>query len=585
MSIFGTEELNSLGRDNPARVPATLAESLESGYNTMDSSLTSRSLLYNRFEDIRTEAESAFGERFWNPGDFSHTSQLNDRSEEAFFKELNRRRESLPDPRTFPDYTSESIRKDIAEERAADRAERADISEREGTLGAIAAGIGSFGGAMADPILLSSLLIGAPWSTGVIRTAMIEAGIGLTVEVPIQAAIQVGRQQFGEPIDVGEAATNVLIAGLGAGVFAGGIKAVIAGGKRLIASGRASQEVRDAVDNLVDLEASMASNPFPDTRGGRSAHISRLEEAEVRAHGGTVRAAYLADTAVGRVQTGQLPGRVEIEAAETTKLNEIQLVKQKRDDPELDKNEKAAGTRGAIFDIIDDTGEEVGFVRVERSAIDEQGDSAIIVGDVEAIKGKNVFGPRVMRQLLDQVRDEFPEATFIGGDRITGAREAAGVGGPMLVPLPVRPKKPTITKFRPRVAADFPDETIKAGLSLSKFVTKALKELEGDGKQFVPGSKGLREVFSNKERMEILGGNVKPMDRSGEKIRSQAGAERWDSVVRAAEADEVSPSLHMTDANTGASRSWSMKSLADDIAEDEAINRELVGCVAAGVVP
>ncbi len=128
------------------------------------------------------------------------------------------------------------------------------------------------------------------------------------------------------------------------------------------------------------------------------------------------------------------------------------------------------------------------------------------------------------------------------------------------------------------------DNAIKANISLSKFVQKAIKEIEADERQFIPGDKGLRETFTNKDVTELDIVDIRPVDRAGEKVRAQAGAERWDGMVRAIEAEEAGPSIHVTDAATGESKSFSMRALADDIAEDEAITRELATCVTAGVV-
>lgn len=79
------------------------------------------------------------------------------------------------------------------------------------------------------------------------------------------------------------------------------------------------------------------------------------------------------------------------------------------------------------FDMVDETGKSAGFVELNESA-DGKRLWVDIVGDRRAGFGPGSFGPTMMRRLLEQVKELFPEAEELAGWRVSGARKATGGG-------------------------------------------------------------------------------------------------------------------------------------------------------------
>ncbi len=75
---------------------------------------------------------------------------------------------------------------------------------------------------MTDPPVFASMFFGAPWATGILRAALIEAGAAGGGELLAQIGIQTSRTAFGEEPDIEEAATAVGVAAAGAGAEGGG---------------------------------------------------------------------------------------------------------------------------------------------------------------------------------------------------------------------------------------------------------------------------------------------------------------------------------------------------------------------------
>lgn len=117
-----------------------------------------------------------------------------------------------------------------AMDRARQSRERAALTrERSTSWGSFWGDLaGSMGGALTDPINVSSMAFGAGWSSGILRTALIEAGIvGAS-----QTAIEIGTWGYKRQVDptwgAGDAAANIVTAGAAGGAFGAGIKTVAA---------------------------------------------------------------------------------------------------------------------------------------------------------------------------------------------------------------------------------------------------------------------------------------------------------------------------------------------------------------------
>jgi len=179
-----------------------------------------------------------------------------ERQAERFFGELQQRARETPEVFRGLPTTLEEARGITREEveAARERAER--VAFRAGTAGQVGQVLGGLTGAVSDPLILGSMLLGAPASAGILRTAGIEAGIGAGVEVPIQAGVQASRARLGLDASLERALENIAFAGIGGAVFGGGFRALgrLAGR----AAGQASNAARLRVNERV-REATLAA--------------------------------------------------------------------------------------------------------------------------------------------------------------------------------------------------------------------------------------------------------------------------------------------------------------------------------------
>jgi hypothetical protein len=76
------------------------------------------------------------------------------------------------------------------------------------------------------------------------------------------------------------------------------------------------------------------------------------------------------------------------------------------------------------FELMDEKGAVVGALNLST----QDGGKTLYVDGITGVNGLGPrdFGPALMRDLLRQIKQEFPEATAIKGHRVSGAREAAG---------------------------------------------------------------------------------------------------------------------------------------------------------------
>jgi hypothetical protein len=76
------------------------------------------------------------------------------------------------------------------------------------------------------------------------------------------------------------------------------------------------------------------------------------------------------------------------------------------------------------FTLNDEKGNVIGALNIST----QQGGKVLYVDNIYGVNGLGPrdFGPALMRDLLKQIKEAFPEATMIKGHRVSGAREAAG---------------------------------------------------------------------------------------------------------------------------------------------------------------
>lgn len=80
---------------------------------------------------------------------------------------------------------------------------------------------------------------------------------------------------------------------------------------------------------------------------------------------------------------------------------------------------------GHTFALVDEAGTDHGHLLLSE----HDGGKRLYVDEIFTREGAQAFGPRVMRDLLQQVKKEFPEAETLEGVRVSGARDKAGVQG------------------------------------------------------------------------------------------------------------------------------------------------------------
>jgi diguanylate cyclase (GGDEF)-like protein len=116
---------------------------------------------------------------------------------------------------------NDDISKDFADKRLLS----ASVRQRANTAGDVGAGLGYLAAPLQEPLVLATLPFGAAGSAGILRTMLIEAAVAGGTEAFIQPQVFDFKQQIDSPYTVGDAVTNVVTAGAGAGLIAGTIKA------------------------------------------------------------------------------------------------------------------------------------------------------------------------------------------------------------------------------------------------------------------------------------------------------------------------------------------------------------------------
>jgi len=224
------------------------------------------------------------------------------------------------------------------------------------------------------------------------------------------------------------------------------------------------------------------------------------------------------------LETGHGPTdaiRASIHAEPLFDAERMQKLKLEPEDTSHLTDMEAALQPGRRFNLIDQGGKNIGSLSVYEDTINNHLDINWIGGRRPGEAVANAFGPRVIRDLLAQIKNEFPNVETIGGMRVSGARVEAGKGRGIakislrnpspdmlenlafhmnVVSSPIALVPPTanfaphgfktnraefvaIASFKAKDALDMvtPEYTTSSiGKELNKFFTKRLKELAGD---------------------------------------------------------------------------------------------------------
>ena len=129
---------------------------------------------------------------------------------------------------------------------------------------------------MTDPPVLIFMFFGAPWATGILRAAVIEATAAGAGEVAAQVAIQLSRRQFGEEPDIVAAGAGVLAPVVRGG--AAGVRALLKQAQGSDLRGSLAKAAERFLRRQVELED---TSLFHDAPAARAEHAARLSEAQV----------------------------------------------------------------------------------------------------------------------------------------------------------------------------------------------------------------------------------------------------------------------------------------------------------------
>jgi len=201
--------------------------------------------------------------------------------------------EQHPDNPVPPFPSTEELDEAAHQRRMAIQGEADDTFSRpRSTGGAVASIGGNVAGGGVDPINILSLGTGAGATTGILRTALVEAGIGLGTQFGIEShGMATGWRQAGDPeYGLDDAALSVGMTGLTAGVLGGGLKAGGRGVSWLTGSARETlakraagdpsvppmtdaqaRVIQDAANVLESVEDIEARNPLDATDAGAAA--------------------------------------------------------------------------------------------------------------------------------------------------------------------------------------------------------------------------------------------------------------------------------------------------------------------------
>lgn len=303
MTDYARDLIDDASRNIAPGPPADVGESLRSGYNlTLNTANAAGEVVAvrNRWGEYLDEVRTITGEEFSNPldandplgdmaGPNAHT-RAQARAEKETWDRIKALREKHPNLAVRGPL---EIRAEVAKDRARLRSERSEVAARESGLSSVAGFVGEAAGILIDPPVLGSMSFGASVASGVLRGALIDAGINAGVETMQQGFIQGTREQFGEEASLSEAAVNVATAAGGGFLLSGVLRAGGAGLRRLRAR---STEADDAAAYLSRYDEMEQATPFNDTPAARAEHVERFDEAMAAQREG--RPARLADEPV-----------------------------------------------------------------------------------------------------------------------------------------------------------------------------------------------------------------------------------------------------------------------------------------------
>lgn len=175
----------------------------------------------------------------------------------------------------FPD--DDAVKPQVLERAGAVRAESEKLASRSSSWSSAIGGFAGVAvGAMADPINMLTMGLSGP-ASGVLRTALVEGGIGLVSETAVQAATMGFKQEVDPNFTGADAFREILAAGAGSAALAGGLKSIAAAWHRA-ATGEWPRGTKDAAA-VVMREASVPASRMDRSANGQAVYRAAVEKA------------------------------------------------------------------------------------------------------------------------------------------------------------------------------------------------------------------------------------------------------------------------------------------------------------------
>lgn len=203
---------------------------------------------------------------------------------DRFFEEVQKRTKGQDvDFPTTRSELNERVRQQFQETEE----EFAELMARSGFMGGASGLAGQMAGAVTDPVNITTMFAGAGAASGIVRTALVEAGLGAGTEALIQPVVSAQRENVGLPTSLNRQIKNIALAGAGAGVLGGGLAA---GGRAIGKIGEAARRARaerdlsqnselDAATKIVDeVRQTEVRDPQTPTQQAQAAFKDAIED-------------------------------------------------------------------------------------------------------------------------------------------------------------------------------------------------------------------------------------------------------------------------------------------------------------------
>ena len=184
--------------------------------------------------------------------------------------------------------TREQVKKNAIERANMSRQEYENAIKRTSSFKRIFGGlVGGFGAFATDPINVATLPLGVGASRSILKTVLVEAGIGAGAETAIQPFVLQWQRELGQEYGFGDILENVGLAALCGGSFAAAVRGITAAGSAIFSKLSEMRKLSKRAKTAANLMSRAAhireNNPFLKTARTRLAenrkHMESIREA------------------------------------------------------------------------------------------------------------------------------------------------------------------------------------------------------------------------------------------------------------------------------------------------------------------